>query len=43
MVANESELNPQWYADAATIGICGATSTPSWLMNNIKDKISGKE
>lgn len=39
MVSNAEELEPAWYGNAASIGICGATSTPSWLMNNVKIKI----
>jgi 4-hydroxy-3-methylbut-2-enyl diphosphate reductase len=39
MVSNGNELDPSWYSDATSIGICGATSTPSWLMNNVKIKI----
>lgn len=39
MVSNESGLDPVWYEGASSVGICGATSTPSWLMNNVKEKI----
>lgn len=39
MVSNEEELRPEWFATAESVGICGATSTPSWLMNRVKEEI----
>lgn len=36
LVSNENHLQPEWLADADSIGICGATSTPRWLMENVK-------
>ena len=39
MVSNEDSIDPSWFEGARTIGICGATSTPRWLMNNVKRKI----
>jgi len=36
MISNESEINPQWLQGKESIGICGATSTPRWLMNKVK-------
>lgn len=35
-ISNEKEVEPKWFEGAEHIGICGATSTPSWLMNNVK-------
>lgn len=32
MVSSAEGLDPAWLDGAATIGICGATSTPRWLM-----------
>lgn len=37
MISNASHLQPQWLDNAATIGICGATSTPRWLMEQVRD------
>ncbi|GAB3198105.1 4-hydroxy-3-methylbut-2-enyl diphosphate reductase [Pontibacter aydingkolensis] len=34
-VENEQELQPEWFANAASVGICGATSTPMWLMQRV--------
>ena len=39
LIANASHLEPQWLDGAASVGICGATSTPRWLMNKVKDRI----
>lgn len=39
LIANESEVQPAWLAGAGTIGICGATSTPRWLMERVRDAV----
>ncbi len=33
------ELQAEWFAGATTVGITGATSTPQWLMVNVKQAI----
>jgi 4-hydroxy-3-methylbut-2-enyl diphosphate reductase len=33
------ELQPQWFVGIENIGITGATSTPQWLMEKVKEKI----
>jgi 4-hydroxy-3-methylbut-2-enyl diphosphate reductase len=38
LVANENEINPSWLYGAGSIGVCGATSTPRWLMENVKNR-----
>lgn len=38
-VEHEGELDPAWFAGAATVGISGATSTPQWLMERVKEAI----
>ncbi|MBO4455737.1 MAG: 4-hydroxy-3-methylbut-2-enyl diphosphate reductase [Bacteroidales bacterium] len=30
-----SELRPEWFHGAATAGVCGATSTPRWLLEQV--------
>lgn len=35
LITDEKELDPQWIAGAGSIGICGATSTPRWLMQRV--------
>ncbi|MCH5219541.1 MAG: 4-hydroxy-3-methylbut-2-enyl diphosphate reductase [Muribaculaceae bacterium] len=39
MLATPDKLDPQWLKGAKSIGICGATSTPRWLMDNVADKV----
>ena len=39
MVTDCSELSPAWLEGIKTIGICGATSTPRWLMENVRDRV----
>lgn len=38
-VENEQELDAAWFEGATTVGICGATSTPMWLMEQVKTAI----
>lgn len=35
LVTDGTQLRPEWFAGAETVGICGATSTPSWLMQEV--------
>lgn len=37
LITDETELNPQWIEGAESIGICGATSTPRWLMQKVAE------
>lgn len=37
LISNESKLRHEWIEGAETIGICGATSTPRWLMERVRD------
>lgn len=43
LISDENELTPEMTAGAENIGICGATSTPLWLMQKVADKISMHE
>ncbi|MBK0404058.1 4-hydroxy-3-methylbut-2-enyl diphosphate reductase [Adhaeribacter sp. BT258] len=38
-VENETELETSWFKNAGSVGICGATSTPMWLMQQVADRI----
>lgn len=38
LIADADEVRPEYLTDAATIGICGATSTPRWLMDSVKER-----
>ena len=35
IIDSAEEINPTWFHNAQSIGICGATSTPKWLMEEI--------
>ena len=39
VVEEASEIDPRWFDGAASVGICGATSTPKWLMQEVADAI----
>lgn len=41
LIANGNEVRPEWFKDADTVGICGATSTPRWLMEQVRDAVAG--
>ncbi|MCS7004287.1 MAG: 4-hydroxy-3-methylbut-2-enyl diphosphate reductase [Cytophagales bacterium] len=38
-VENELEIEPSWIQSSDKVGICGATSTPMWLMKQVADYI----
>ena len=39
MISSEEEVDPMWLKNIRSVGICGATSTPRWLMEKVKDAI----
>ena len=38
-VSDYDDVNADWFANTNSVGICGATSTPKWLMEKIANKI----
>lgn len=38
-VASPDELDKAWFNGVDTVGICGATSTPQWLMEKVRDRL----
>lgn len=38
LVSNASHLQASWLEGVNSIGICGATSTPRWLMEQVRDR-----
>lgn len=38
-IEGPEEINPQWLEGMSTVGICGATSTPKWLMEQCRDEL----
>ncbi len=39
MIERDGELQQAWFAGAGSVGVCGATSTPRWLMERVRDSI----
>jgi 4-hydroxy-3-methylbut-2-enyl diphosphate reductase len=38
-ISSSEELNPDWFKNNDSVGICGATSTPMWLMEKVSEDI----
>ena len=38
-ISDVDEINPDWFKGIDSVGICGATSTPRWLMENVQNTI----
>jgi 4-hydroxy-3-methylbut-2-en-1-yl diphosphate reductase len=41
-IEDERELNPSWFDGISNVGITGATSTPQWLMERVKQTIESR-
>lgn len=39
LISSESDIDPSWLTGKERIGICGATSTPRWLMQRVSDAV----
>lgn len=39
-ISDVDEIDPLWIKGADSIGICGATSTPMWLMKKVEEHLS---
>jgi 4-hydroxy-3-methylbut-2-enyl diphosphate reductase len=42
-IESEDEIDQDWFLQAERVGICGATSTPMWLMEQVKSYVDGIE
>ena len=40
-ITSPKEIHTEWFSESDTVGICGGTSTPSWLMADVKKTIEG--
>ena len=40
LIDSAGEINPTWLSECQSIGICGATSTPKWLMEECEIRIN---
>ncbi len=38
-VSSAEEIEKSWFAGRSSVGICGATSTPKWLIEDIRDYV----
>jgi 4-hydroxy-3-methylbut-2-enyl diphosphate reductase len=38
-ISNPDELDLTWFSNGDSVGICGATSTPMWLMEDVRSKL----
>ena len=38
-ISTPEEIQAEWFDQVKTVGICGATSTPQWLMEKVAEKI----
>ena len=38
-VSSSEEVEQGWFSENEKVGVCGATSTPMWLMQEVKEKI----
>ena len=41
LVSTSRDIDEKWFIGAANAGVCGATSTPRWLMEEVADYLSG--
>lgn len=40
-ISSPGELNRDWFRDASSAGVCGATSTPRWLIHEVAEIVEG--
>ena len=40
LIDDPQEINADWFRGVQSVGICGATSTPKWLMEDCRDVIA---
>ncbi len=38
-ISDISEIDDSWFDSASSVGICGATSTPKWLIRDVAERI----
>ena len=38
-ISNVAEIQADWFRPGQSVGICGATSTPMWLMEQVRDRL----
>ena len=38
-IGSETEINREWFCENDRVGVCGATSTPRWLLEKVADAL----
>jgi len=38
-ISSTEEINPEWFTNAGNAGVCGATSTPRWLIHKVAEAV----
>lgn len=38
-ISSPEEINPEWFTNAGSAGVCGATSTPRWLIHKVAEAV----
>ena len=38
-ISSPEEISPEWFSNASSVGVCGATSTPRWLIHKVAETI----
>ena len=38
-ISSPEEIKPEWFTNAGSAGICGATSTPRWLIHKVAEAV----
>lgn len=41
IISRTDEINSEWLSGVNSVGICGATSTPNWLMEEVANWVNG--
>lgn len=41
-IQTKEQIQPEWFADGDSVGICGATSTPQWQLDGVAEFIRHK-
>ena len=39
LVSGKEDLRSEWFSGVVKVGVCGATSTPMWLMEEVAAEI----
>jgi 4-hydroxy-3-methylbut-2-enyl diphosphate reductase len=39
-ISSVEDIKKEWFSKANTVGVCGATSTPGWLIEKVRDAVA---